>query len=161
MLCFHTHVKQFTGIINFVPGPQAKLHIDGVFFGALAYKPFSISVELPQHRSIPWLLQALTFVSVGFIADWNKPRVTLPSLQFFDFEQWILNIPFIGAWSMQDLCGYLPVHIVLHQSNQEFVRIVVQRRKHCTHVQHLDNHEIKYIPSPALQGNGVKQQITL
>ena len=159
MLCFHTHVKQFTGYIDFVSGPQAKLQVNGLFYGAHAQNPFSVTIELPQYRCIPWWLQALTALTSQFTANWNKPRVTLPSLHYFDFDQWQINIPLYGALKLQDVCGYLPVHVVVHQNNQEFIRMVLQRRQYCTHLKHNECNDILYTNGYDLNGARVQKLI--
>ena len=136
MLCYHTNVEQFEGTLDFVPGPNAQLNAKGTFYNADADKPIQVSVELPQFRHVPLWLQALAAVSPFCLADWTKPRVTLQSLQCFNFDLWQVSIPFVGTLNLQDLCGYLPVHVVVHQGNIEFLRIIVQRRRFCTQLRH-------------------------
>ena len=140
MLCYHTHVEQFEGKLDFVPGPTAQLQLIGTFYNASHDSPLLVSVELPQRRAVPMWLQALAALLPGCSADWDKPRITLDSLRWFDFDQWHVTLPLLGTWDLDHFCGFLPLHIVVHQHDVEFCRVAVQRRQFCTHLQHDEQH---------------------
>jgi len=135
MLCFHTRVSNFEGDIDLVPGPTAIFKVTGTCYDACAEKPARMYVELPQHRPVALWLRLLAMVR-GLEADWAVPRVELPTLAYFDFAQWKINLPLVGAVDLHDICGYLPVHVVMAIADKEFVRIIVQRRRHCSRLRH-------------------------
>lgn len=138
MLCFHTRVSNFEGDIDLVPGPTAATFaVSGTCYGACADAPVRVCIELPQHRPVALYLRALAMMR-GLEADWSVPRVEVPTLSYFDFTRWQLHLPLVGAVRLQDVCGYLPVHVVMMIADQEFVRIIVQRRQHCSRLRHDD-----------------------
>lgn len=135
-LCCHTYVNQFVGTIHLEFGPHAKLQVEGHFHNVQPSDTIQVAVELPQKREMPAWLHMCAWMA-GVEADWDQPSCILPSLSCFDFHTWSLRLPF-GTVCLQDLCGYLPIHIVVRQAHQEWIRIVVQRIRYCTHYQHPD-----------------------
>lgn len=135
-ICCHTHVNQFVGKITLDFQPHTMLHARGHFHGAQPSQPIEVAVELPQHRHIPSWLRMCAWLA-GVKADWDQPSVVVPSLSCFNFGTWTLCLPF-ACVDLQSLCGYLPVHIVVRQPHCEWIRIVVQRMRYCTHFQHPD-----------------------
>ena len=137
MICYHTIVNQFSGDIELIPGPQARLNVKGTCFVPGDDALIQLTVQLPQHRLIPWWLYVYGHLAESPIQGHN-PSVRLTSLRCFDFDTWQLHLPWLGSFNLHDFCGYLPIHVVLTKHSVEIVHIVVQRRRHCTHLVHDD-----------------------
>ena len=92
--------------------------------------PVQVVVELPRHKTVPaWLRWYIKLAKVD--ANWSKPSVSIPSLEYFDFKEWRLHLPYIPSVSLDSLIGTLPLHFVVRECGCDYVRIVVQRYARC------------------------------
>ena len=145
-LCMHQRTSKFVGLVQLDIGKRAVVGMAGEFDDLDAYTPLQLKLTLPQKRELPWWLTTYLWLcsgvhvesepvpSVVWDIDTHPVLCTVPAL---DFSRWELDLPFIPvAIPLQDVCGYLPVHIVVQQGSNEYARYIVQRRSHCTQYMH-------------------------
>jgi len=118
--------------------------------GAKPGEPVLVTLSSPRERQLPLWLRLYAKVA----ASWCGEHVRCPGtaeLEYVvpydgtgisftapevDFDMWEVHLPYLSAVPLKHLIGILPVLVTLRQGGNTFLRLTVQRRRHCVVLDH-------------------------